>query len=610
MKEAFWGVLIVLLGLFGIVVVNVFQNVTVDNDRVYYLIKESTEAAAFDALDLSYYRLTGDLRIVEDKFVENLTRRFAENVTIGDYTIIVEDINELPPKISLRVRSGITSLRGEEFGIVNRVDAILETKYSLDEVLEFLDITEEEWEQAKDEEAGEGNSCKAIDLDEEQECMPGDLKFIGFKDSVLQNAVCQDETPRQNVSREAEYKVCECGKWKDKTESISTNPVRTGNDWVYTWTFNKTGEIRNINESISKRVPMQICTIAIGTMVPNDINNTLPKSDGSSYEPSADNTNYVACPVNGIRVPLGMKFTIHPNYIPPLSINRNLTWTSSDTNILGIQSTNPAANCVLNANGTNCFSKAIVTAKNVGTSYINVKTTRGQTASCKVEVFDGNVDSLSCENLSTDFGIVKVMKRNYSPINATNTNFKWSISDTSIASIDEKTGEVMGIKAGSATVTVTAPNGKKGTCTLTINNSPTSSGGSSGGGAPSGGGCSCPYEEYTYERICETITYTDTCGSYPENYTFVCGTKQCYVGAGKYVSCNKYCSGTRYVYNYCEKERDVCRYETTSVTKYASGGRIVESDTTTLNGKTCVNWTSYCHTSKKDCDFISGSSCW
>ena len=43
MKEAFWGVLIVLLGLFGIVVVNIFQNVTVDNDRVYYLIKESTE---------------------------------------------------------------------------------------------------------------------------------------------------------------------------------------------------------------------------------------------------------------------------------------------------------------------------------------------------------------------------------------------------------------------------------------------------------------------------------------------------------------------------------------------------------------------------------------
>ena len=33
----------ILWSLFGIVVVNIFQNVTVDNDRVYYLIKEYLE---------------------------------------------------------------------------------------------------------------------------------------------------------------------------------------------------------------------------------------------------------------------------------------------------------------------------------------------------------------------------------------------------------------------------------------------------------------------------------------------------------------------------------------------------------------------------------------
>ena len=138
MKEAFWGVLIILLGLFGIVVVNLFQNVTIDNDRVYYLIKESTEASAYDALDLTYYRLSGNFRIVEDKFVENLTRRFAQNVTVGNYTIVVEDLNEVPPKVSLRIRSGVTSLKGEEFSLLNRVDGIIETKYSLNEVLNFL----------------------------------------------------------------------------------------------------------------------------------------------------------------------------------------------------------------------------------------------------------------------------------------------------------------------------------------------------------------------------------------------------------------------------------------------------------------------------------------
>ena len=40
MKEAFWGVLIVILGIFGIVCINLFQNVTVDNDKVYYVLKE------------------------------------------------------------------------------------------------------------------------------------------------------------------------------------------------------------------------------------------------------------------------------------------------------------------------------------------------------------------------------------------------------------------------------------------------------------------------------------------------------------------------------------------------------------------------------------------
>ena len=428
MKEAFWGVLIVVLGLFGIVVVNIFQNVTVDNDRVYYLIKESTEASAFDALDLTYYRLSGNLRIVEDKFVENLTRRFAESVTIGDYIIVVEDINEMPPKVSLRVRSGITSLRGEEFGIVNRVDAIIETKYSLDEVLDFLDITKDEWNDKTSDIYGDENAdgekvCNVNDNDE-LECMPGDLKFVGFEDVTLQNAVCQDETPKQNVERIAKYKVCNCGKWENEEEKVYANPVRVGNEHIYTWNFTKVGEIRTINETIKGRVPAQICTTNIGIMVPNDIDSKTPNDDGSSHEPSSDNSSYIGCPAEGIKIPVGMKFTVHPNYIPPLSVNRNLEWTVSDSNILGIQSSNPSDSCVLNSNGTNCFSKAIVTAKNIGTTYINVKTTRGQTASCKVDVFDGNVDSVSCENLTLNYGASGVMKRSYNPKNATKKDMR------------------------------------------------------------------------------------------------------------------------------------------------------------------------------------------
>ena len=75
MKESFWGVLIVMLGLFGVMLINVFQKITIGNDEVYYLLKETNEAAMYDSIDFSYYRLTGDIKIVEDKFAENFARR-------------------------------------------------------------------------------------------------------------------------------------------------------------------------------------------------------------------------------------------------------------------------------------------------------------------------------------------------------------------------------------------------------------------------------------------------------------------------------------------------------------------------------------------------------
>ena len=517
MKEAFWGVLIIVLGLFGIVVINIFQNVTVDNDRVYYLIKESTEASAFDALDLTYYRLSGNLRIVEDKFVENLTRRFAENVTIGNYTIVVEDINEMPPKVSLRVKSGITSLMpgtsGNEFNIVNRVDGILETKYSIKEVIDFLGITEEEWEEIYgieiEVDSGGQSVCETKIDGDEGECMPGDLMFTGFDDVTINQGLCTE--PSEYVDRKANYKICNCGVWEEKSEIVSAKRVASGNEYVYTWKFTKTGDIRGINESITGRVLKPICTTDIAEMVPEGIEEVKPKEDGTSYEPSSDNSKYKLCPSGGIRIPIGMKFTMHPKYTPVNSINRYLDWTVTDENVLGIaynKSSDPIKNaindCILNSQSTNCLSKAIITAKNVGTSYVNVKTTQGQTAACKIEVFDGNVDSVGCKDITLDYGKSGVMKASYSPQNALYTDFKWSISNSSIATINESSGAVTAKSSGTTNVTVTAPNGKTGTCKLTVKAKPSSGGGSTF----TGNSCSKTISEVvdvTTEEICQRV---------------------------------------------------------------------------------------------------------
>lgn len=142
MKESIWGYAILVLGILAVGIIWFFANVTRTDQHNYNLLKETVEAAMFDALDLATYRSCGNkeedlkyecVRIEEEKFVENFIRRFAENADLSNtYVIQIYDINEAPPKVSLKVSSAKeTNATGEivEFNIVNNIDAILETKY-------------------------------------------------------------------------------------------------------------------------------------------------------------------------------------------------------------------------------------------------------------------------------------------------------------------------------------------------------------------------------------------------------------------------------------------------------------------------------------------------
>jgi len=133
MKESFWGVFVIMLGVVSIAFIYFFQTYTNTDEQNYILLKEITEAAMYDAVDLASYRSTGTVRIDREKFVENFLRRFAESVTLGNtYVIEIYDVNELPPKVSLKVSTKLqTNVTSEimEFDIVNRLDAILETPY-------------------------------------------------------------------------------------------------------------------------------------------------------------------------------------------------------------------------------------------------------------------------------------------------------------------------------------------------------------------------------------------------------------------------------------------------------------------------------------------------
>lgn len=122
-----------MLGVVSIAFIYFFQTLTNTDEQNYILLKEITEAAMYDAVDLAEYRTTGTVRINREKFVENFLRRFAESASLANnYQIRIYDVNETPPKVSLEVRSVVTSNVTNEvmdFDVVNRLDAILETPY-------------------------------------------------------------------------------------------------------------------------------------------------------------------------------------------------------------------------------------------------------------------------------------------------------------------------------------------------------------------------------------------------------------------------------------------------------------------------------------------------
>lgn len=133
MKESYWGVFVLLLGVIAIFFINFFQNTTNTDEHNFNLLKETTESAMYDAFDFASYRATGEIRIDREKFAENFVRRFAQNANLArSYRIDIYDVNETPPKVSLKVSSSESANFTNErvnFDITNKLDAILETPY-------------------------------------------------------------------------------------------------------------------------------------------------------------------------------------------------------------------------------------------------------------------------------------------------------------------------------------------------------------------------------------------------------------------------------------------------------------------------------------------------
>ena len=136
MNKSMLTVGIILLSVIALLLINVLTNFSTGSELDYYLVKETADAAMEDAIDMTYLRTCGLYRIDKEKFVENFIYRFANNVdATRDYDIKFYDINEVPPKVSVKVDSlTVLSVKGkddskEAADITTSYDAILETTY-------------------------------------------------------------------------------------------------------------------------------------------------------------------------------------------------------------------------------------------------------------------------------------------------------------------------------------------------------------------------------------------------------------------------------------------------------------------------------------------------
>ena len=132
MKWSFASVGLIVFGLIGLTIIILFQNITTNNKNDYYLLKEATEASMIDAINMDYYRETGELKITKEKFVESFTRRFAESTVFAssEYTINYFDIMEEPPKVTVSINTGIGEYTiyqdTSDYHVANTLSAILE----------------------------------------------------------------------------------------------------------------------------------------------------------------------------------------------------------------------------------------------------------------------------------------------------------------------------------------------------------------------------------------------------------------------------------------------------------------------------------------------------
>ena len=158
---------------------------------------------------------------------------------------------------------------------------------------------------------------------------------------------------------------------------------------------------------------------------------------------------------NTTTIKIGNTETLHVTINPSNATNKNITWNTSDFNIVNV-------------------SNGIITAKSTGTATITATTSNGKTASCIVTVITDNNNTnievtditLNKNKISLKIGNTETLQATINPSNATNKNIIWNTSDSNIVTVSN--GIITAKAKGTAIITATTSNGKTASCTITV----------------------------------------------------------------------------------------------------------------------------------------------
>ncbi len=146
----------------------------------------------------------------------------------------------------------------------------------------------------------------------------------------------------------------------------------------------------------------------------------------------------------------GESLTLTTNVLPATAADKNIVWTSSDTNVVKV------------VNG-------VLTPVKAGTATVTATAASGVSETCQVTVTFVHVESVELDESEITLyvsGESQKLNVTFNPSFVSNSNVSWTSSDEKVATVVN--GVVTGLSVGTVTITVTSEDGEK-TAICTVN---------------------------------------------------------------------------------------------------------------------------------------------